>query len=211
MQFSTSVAADLAGASERQLRYWNKTKLLRPTGKSTGHRRYTFPDLVALKTIKALRDQSTSLQAIRKAVSYLRRHFPATEDADVLSSMTLLGDGDKVYLRYDAEEIHQIITGQKVIWAVAVGRLIQDARARTADLVSEWTEPVTVRRRRYHLTVTRDPESGTYTVQCRELPGAIEEGDTPAEAIENGKAAIASVLEFQKRRRSLTQRRAAGG
>lgn len=40
-----------------------------------------------------------------------------------------------------------------------------------------------------------ESEEGGYTAQCLELPAAISEGDTKAEALENIKEAIQLVLE----------------
>ena len=54
--------------------------------------------------------------------------------------------------------------------------------------------------------IVRDADSGTHTSQCKELPGAIEQGDTAAEAIENGKEAIRSVLAFMKKRKKSGRR-----
>jgi len=53
--------------------------------------------------------------------------------------------------------------------------------------------------RSYRLRVSHDLEHGGYTAQCVELPAAIDEGDTFGEAVANGIAAIASVLEFHGR------------
>lgn len=61
-------------------------------------------------------------------------------------------------------------------------------------------EPVSIRGEAYRLRVMHDADEGGYTVQCVELPGAIEQGETRDEAIENGKAAIESVLAFQTKR-----------
>ena len=58
------------------------------------------------------------------------------------------------------------------------------------------TEEVKVGGTRYHLDLTYAADSGTYTVRCRELPGAIEQGETANEAIENGKSVIRSVRDI---------------
>ena len=211
MQFKTPTAADLSGASQRQLRYWDQTGLLKPSGKSTGHRLYTFVDLVALKAIVALREQGPSLQKIRKAIDHLKQHYPDIQDSEMLASLMLLTDGENVYLRYDAAEIQEVLTSQTVIWSVALGRLIRETQEQTRAMPSQWTEAVEIESKHYHLVVMHDPETDTYTVQCRELPGAIEQGDTPDEALENGKAAIESVLTFSRNLRSQRQRSAVGG
>ena len=60
----------------------------------------------------------------------------------------------------------------------------------------QWVEQVEVNGRSWHLQITQDPETGEFTAQCRELPAAIEQGATAAEAITNGRQAIASVLDY---------------
>ena len=47
----------------------------------------------------------------------------------------------------------------------------------------------------FTVKLTEDKEDGGYTVQCIELPGAISQGDTIDEALENIKEAIMLVLE----------------
>ena len=205
MRFSTPMAAELTEASERQVRYWHKTGLLRASGKATGHRLYTFSDIVALKTVKALRDQGCSLQKIRAAVRYLRKNYPEDTEGSVLARLTLLTDGRQVYLLSNVNEIMEVVTGQTVLWVVAVGRLIQETNAQTKSLAWEWVETVKVRGHTYHLVLSHEPDDTGYSVQCRELPGAIEQGETVEETISNGKAAVESVLAFMKKRG--TQRR----
>ncbi|MGH8597524.1 MAG: hypothetical protein ACREXT_12780, partial [Gammaproteobacteria bacterium] len=165
-----------------------------------GHRRYTFPDVVAAKTIVALRRQGCSLQQIRKAVEHLRRRYPHDAEPDVLASLTLLTDGKTVYMLTDAQQIMDAVSKQTVWWIVNVGKLILEARKTMQTLPLEWVEPVTVRHGAYRLRVSHDAEESGYVVQCVELPGAIEQGETPDEAIENGKSAIESVLVFLARR-----------
>jgi len=200
MQLATGVVRRITGASQRQLTYWAATGLLKPSGKDTGHRRYTFPDVVAAKTIITLRQQGCSLQKIRKAVQHLRRRYPHDAGPDVLASLTLLTDGKTVYVLTDAQRVMEVVSKQTVWWVVNVGKLILEAQDAMQTLPLEWVEPVTVRRTAYRLRVTHDTDEGGYVVQCVELPGAIEQGETPDEAIDNGKAAIDSVLAFLARR-----------
>ena len=200
MQVATGAVRRITGASQRQLTYWDATGLLRPSAKGTGHRRYTFPDVVAAKTIIALRRRGCSLQQIRKAVEHLRKRYPHDMKPDVLASLTLLTDGKTVYMLTDARQIMAVVSKQTVWWIVNVGKLILEARKAMQTLPLEWVEPVTVRGEPYRLRVTHDTDEGGYVVQCVELPGAIEQGQTPDEAIENGTAAIDSVLAFLAKR-----------
>jgi len=52
----------------------------------------------------------------------------------------------------------------------------------------------TVKGRRFTVVLQKD-EDGGYSVQCMELPGAISQGETRAEALKNIKEAIELVLE----------------
>ena len=66
----------LVGITYRQLDYWARTGLLRPSiadarGSGT-QRRYAYTDVVELKVIKQLLDAGISLQRARRAVECLR-------------------------------------------------------------------------------------------------------------------------------------------
>ncbi|MEK6676660.1 MAG: MerR family transcriptional regulator [Planctomycetota bacterium] len=200
MMITTTLLASLTGASKRQLGYWRKAGLSKASAKSTGHRLYTIPDAVAARTVAALRKQGCSLQKIRKAVEHLRKHYPTDVRQDVLSALTLVTDGDAVYLASNADELMDVLTKQTVFWVVHVGKLILDTQRRALALPLEWTQPVKVGGAAYRLRVSHDPDDGGFTVQCLELPGAIEQGETVEEAVTNGKAAIESVLTYLARR-----------
>ncbi len=122
-----------------------------------------------------------------------------------MARTTLLTDGKKVYILAEERKIMEIISRQHV-WSVALGQLFTEAQAQIAALPAKWTERVRLLGKDYHLVIVRDADSGTFTVQCKELPGAIEQGDTAAEAIENGKEAIRSALAFMKKRRKSGRR-----
>ena len=47
----------------------------------------------------------------------------------------------------------------------------------------------------FTISLTKDPESGWYAVRCVELPEAISQGKTEAEAVKNVREAIELVLE----------------
>jgi predicted RNase H-like HicB family nuclease len=215
-QFSTDMVAELTGASVRQIGYWAQTKLVRPSGQDAAgkgtRRRFVFRDIVAIITICKLRERECPLQKIRKAVRYLKSHYPDESDSEMLSRLTLLTDGDQVFLLTNEHEIMEVVSRQ-LVWAVPLGMLIMDARNRIDELPAEWTQRVTVRGRRFHLLISRDDEYGCYVAQCRELPGALEQGETPAEVIANGKEAVESVLDFlaKRERRSKGSKHAKAG
>jgi len=213
--FSTAFVAELTGATTRQLEYWATKGYLCPSGRQAAgkgtRRRYTFRDIVVVSTIVQLRRGGCPLQKIRKAVKYLKAHYPDESDSTMLSRLTLLTDGDHVYMLTDTQQVMEVVRRQ-MVWSVPLGLLISEALHRIEELPMEWTQAVTVRGKRYHLEVTRDDEYGGYIVQCKELPGALEQGETAAEAVANGKNAIESVLSFMaKRERSRGAKRAKAG
>src|SRR3989440_6978983 len=66
----------IVGITYRQLDYWARTDLLRPSisgarGSGT-QRRYSYRDLLELKVIKRLLDAGVSLQSARRAIQCLR-------------------------------------------------------------------------------------------------------------------------------------------
>jgi len=209
MKLTTPAVARVTGASERQLRHWAKTKLLEPSAKKRGHRLYTFPDVVVASTIVKLRAGGCSLQRIRKVVPRLTRQL-ASHSVKELAGLTLLADGKDVYI-LDDKQLIEAVTGQTAMFFVLrIGPLIEEAEQRTRALRFEWTEPVSVRGGRYTLVITHDPDDQVYAVQCRELPGAIEQGDTPEMAVRNGIAAIESVLDFLSKRQRPVKAAASG-
>lgn len=75
-------AADLAGVTDRQLRYWETTDLIVPSVRRSfslrrNVRLYRFTDLMSLLVAAELRTRSFSVQHIRKVVRHLQsRGYP---------------------------------------------------------------------------------------------------------------------------------------
>src|ERR1700750_1303819 len=69
----------IVGITYRQLDYWARTNLVRPSGPGAAgsgtQREYSYRALVELTVIKNLLDAGVSLQAARKAIEYLRDHL----------------------------------------------------------------------------------------------------------------------------------------
>jgi DNA-binding transcriptional MerR regulator len=70
----------LVGITYRQLDYWARTDLLKPSlkpAKGSGSQRlYSFGDVVQLKVVKRLLDAGMSLKKIRQAIEILREQLP---------------------------------------------------------------------------------------------------------------------------------------
>ena len=98
MAYPSDVAAALSGATLRQLTYWRRPHgpsgpLLVPQYGTRPRAGYSFDDVVALRTVVFLR-RETSLQKIRRAVTWLREKEPERP----LSSLTLrvVDEGDSI-------------------------------------------------------------------------------------------------------------------
>lgn len=74
--FRAPEACHIVGITYRQLDYWTRTNLVRPSleeARGSGTRRlYSFRDLVLLKAVKDLIDAGMSLQKVREAIDYVR-------------------------------------------------------------------------------------------------------------------------------------------
>ena len=124
----------IVGITYRQLDYWARTDLIRPSiadarGSGT-QRRYSYRDLVELKVIKSLLDAGVSLQLARKAIEYLRQHL-----AEDIGSASLVMNGPRsVLARSDGEIIDLMREGQGVLSVVALGPVVHDLEAAIHDL-----------------------------------------------------------------------------
>ena len=119
----------IVGITYRQLDYWARTDLLRPSlvdaaGSGT-QRRYSYRDLVALKVIKSLLDAGLSLQTARKAIEYLRDHM-----GEELASASLVLDGTRSVLVRTGEDIVDVVRqGQGVLNIVPLAGLVEQLDA----------------------------------------------------------------------------------
>jgi DNA-binding transcriptional MerR regulator len=105
----------VVGITYRQLDYWARTDLLRPSiadAKGSGsQRRYSYNDLLELKVIKNLLDAGVSLRSARTAIEYLRQHV----GVDVASANLVLNGSRSVLVRTGEEIIDLLRSGQGVL------------------------------------------------------------------------------------------------
>lgn len=103
--YSGKHAAEVVGISYRQLDYWARTDLIRPSladARGSGSRRlYSYRDLVELKLIKSLLDQGIKLEQIRAAFDYLRDQL----GEDIPSAKLVMAGKSAVLVREDEELI----------------------------------------------------------------------------------------------------------
>ncbi len=115
--FTSRQAIQITGVTQRQLAYWRKTGLITPSQRTPGgHSRYSFHDLIALKTAKRLIDAGVSLQKLRNSITALTRTLPQLKQP--LSELSLLATGD-VILVFHEGAVFETLTGQEWILPIA--------------------------------------------------------------------------------------------
>ena len=115
--FKSQQVREIIGLTRRQMQYWAATGLIVP-GYTTpgGHARYTFEDLVALKTARKLLGAGVSVQRIRKVMADLKNVLPKIKRP--LSELTLVATGDVILVFYE-DTAFEAITGQQWILELA--------------------------------------------------------------------------------------------
>jgi DNA-binding transcriptional MerR regulator len=124
--FSGTKAAKIVGISYRQLDYWARTDLVRPSltdAKGSGSRRtYSYRDLLELRVIKSLLDAGIKLESVRTAFEYLRQHV----DTDIASAHLVISGGDVILC--DGDDLVDVMRrgGQGVLNVLALGAVKDD-------------------------------------------------------------------------------------
>jgi DNA-binding transcriptional MerR regulator len=125
--FRAPQVCKLVGITYRQLDYWARTKLIRPSVQSaTGsgsQRLYSFSDIIQLKVVKRLLDAGMSLKRIRQAIEILRVQL---ESDSPLADVTLLSDGATIYAAASAEEVVDVFQRGQGVFGIAVGPVEQE-------------------------------------------------------------------------------------
>lgn len=109
----------IVGITYRQLDYWTRTGLVRPSvaqanGSGT-QRRYAFRDIVECKVIKQMLDVGIELRSARKAIESLRAY-----DKDLASARIVI-DGSSVMLADSDDAVIDLMRrGQGVLSIVAI-------------------------------------------------------------------------------------------
>ncbi|HEY7947988.1 MAG TPA: MerR family transcriptional regulator [Acidimicrobiales bacterium] len=119
----------LVGITYRQLDYWARTGLLRPSiadarGSGT-QRRYSYHDVLELKVIKQLLDAGISLQRARRAVECMRDGL----GGDLAATNLVLVGTDSVLAHSDGEVVDLLKGGQGVLNIVPLSGVVEELNA----------------------------------------------------------------------------------
>ncbi len=100
--YSGTKTAQIVGITYRQLDYWARTDLVRPSladASGSGTRRqYSYRDLLELKVIKNLLDAGLKLESVRDVFDYLRNQVNtdiASAHIVINGSQVVMCDGDQ--------------------------------------------------------------------------------------------------------------------
>ncbi|MDK8307387.1 MerR family transcriptional regulator [Corynebacterium imitans] len=134
--YRVPIACQVAGITYRQLDYWARTELVRPSirgAKGSGSQRlYSFKDILVLKIVKRLLDTGISLQNIRLAVDKLR-----DRGVNDIAEITLVSDGTTVYECRSNEEIIDLLGGGQGVFGIAVPQIMKELTGTISAFPSE--------------------------------------------------------------------------
>jgi DNA-binding transcriptional MerR regulator len=122
--FRVPEVTKLVGITYRQLDYWARTELVRPSiqdAQGSGTQRlYSFQDLALLKLVKRMLDTGVNLQQIRKAMGTLK----ALKEPAI--GTTLVSDGKRIYSVESPGEVVDLLAKGQGVFAIAVDKIWTD-------------------------------------------------------------------------------------
>lgn len=195
--FNTRMVCDVVGITTRQVNYWDKTDIIKPSvvqASGPGSRRlYSFVDLIQFKVARFLKDAGLSLQKIRKSLKWLGANYPQIKHP--LATLKFLTDGETIFVASsDRRVIVDTLDSGQIVHSIALGKLIQELKDKAKTATVKWKEKVTYRDKEYTVLIEPDLEDGGYVVECLGIPGCFSQGETRDEAVENIKDAIKECL-----------------
>lgn len=123
--YSGTQAAKVVGITYRQLDYWARTDLIRPSltdaSGSGSRRRYSYNDLLELRVIKTLLDAGIKLESVRDVFEYLRTHVGGD-----IAAAHLVISGNSVVLAEGDELIDVLRQGQGVLNVLSLANVKDD-------------------------------------------------------------------------------------
>lgn len=132
--FSGRRTAEIVGITYRQLDYWARTDLVRPSladAHGSGSRRlYSYRDLLELKVIKSLLDAGIRLESIRDAFTYMRDHL----GEDVTTANLVISGSSSVVVKSGEELIELLQQGQGVLNVLPLAGVKEQIDAKLLEL-----------------------------------------------------------------------------
>ena len=139
--YSGTQTAKIVGITYRQLDYWARTGLLKPSlAEATGsgsRRQYSYRDLLELRIIKTLLDAGIKLESVRDVFTNLRQ----TVGPDISSANIVISGTSSVVLRTNDELIELMSKGQGVLNILPLAGVKAGVDAGIESLPSDNSEP----------------------------------------------------------------------
>jgi DNA-binding transcriptional MerR regulator len=124
----------VVGITYRQLDYWARTGLLRPSitdaSGSGSQRRYSYRDVLELKVIKRLLDAGLKLRQARQAVECLRVDL----GVDLTSAQLVLAGSRSVLAQSDGEIVDLLAGGQGVFNILPLSSVVSELDAAIVEI-----------------------------------------------------------------------------
>jgi tetratricopeptide (TPR) repeat protein len=131
--YTTREVALVLGLSDAEVRSFARSGLLSP-GRGPGNQlRFTFQDIVLLRTARELRERALSPRKIRRALHRLREQLP---EGRPLSAVSVAASGEHVVVR-DRGTVWEPETGQ-VAFDFSVGELASRVEPFAGRMAREW-------------------------------------------------------------------------
>jgi len=141
--YSGRRTAEIVGITYRQLDYWARTDLIRPSlldAAGSGSRRlYSYADLLELKVVKSLLDSGIKLEQVRQVFTFVREQL----GGDVATANIVINGRRSVLVHTGDELIDALKAGQGVLAVLPLGTVkseldatIHELRPATIDATS---------------------------------------------------------------------------
>jgi len=188
--YSSQEAAELSGISYRQLDYWTRLGVVKPEreAKGTGTaRRWSPTQIVELRVIAGLRGSGVSMQRVRRAAGWLRKHLPRLKSP--LAELSFATDGHHIfYLSPNPGKLMNALAGGQVVLTVpmeGMAKIAAELPPPRGQSIAEYDLPQRISM----------GEDGYFVARCPALRGCVTQGKTRKEAQANLEEAIALYLE----------------
>ena len=144
--FSGKRTAEIVDITYRQLDYWARTDLVKPSmAEATGsgsRRRYSYRDLLELKVIKSLLDAGIRLEQVRKVFAYMRNQL----GEDVASANLVIDGSNSVLVNTGEELIDLLQNGQGVLNVLPLSVVKEQVDNRIVSLYPEIADQIITQR-----------------------------------------------------------------
>lgn len=131
--FPAKRTAEIVGITYRQLDYWARTDLVKPTSPAAGsgsRRTYSYKNLLELKSVKNLLDAGIKLESVRSAFGYLRDVL----DQDPTEVNLVISGKGSVLVRNGEQIIDLLREGQGVLNVLPLAGVKNEVDARIVEL-----------------------------------------------------------------------------